>query len=140
MKKILFIFLFITLAIYADEDVTLQWDANTEPDLLGYKIYYDEDSGAPYNGTDITEGISPIVIYLKDQKPEGETGFELTDDTNPEITLHDLKTLIHGYTFAATAFDTEALESDYSNEVSIDKATLPSKPTQVQNLRIKQSE
>ena len=39
-----------SIPVYA-MDVTLQWDANTEPDLAGYKIYYDTDSGHPYEGT-----------------------------------------------------------------------------------------
>ena len=45
-------------------DITLQWDANGEANLAGYKIYYDTDSGSPYNGTGALEGDSPIDMPL----------------------------------------------------------------------------
>ena len=45
------------------EDVTLIWNANTEPDLAGYKVYYKTgSSGVPYNGTGATEGSSVFPI------------------------------------------------------------------------------
>lgn len=45
-------------------DVTLGWDANSETDLAGYKIYYGTTAGGPYNGSGSSEGASPIVIPL----------------------------------------------------------------------------
>jgi hypothetical protein len=81
--------------------VTLQWDANTEPDLAGYMVYYKQvSSGPPYNGTGATEGNSPIDV----------------DNT----TTCTVTALIDGvtYFFVVTAYDTEDLESDYSNEVA----------------------
>jgi len=40
-------------------DATLQWSANTEPDLSGYKIYYKTGYPGPvYDGTGATEGVS----------------------------------------------------------------------------------
>ena len=96
-------------------DVTLQWDPNTEPDLDGYRIYYDVQSGAPYNGTGAGEGDSPITIYTTDK---GNGSYYLSDPDNPEFTVTNLNKFIDWY-FAATAIDNEdpALESDYSNEV-----------------------
>ena len=91
MKKlilILFILLFSFPAFGAD--VTLQWDANTEPDLAGYKVYYGTMSGEYGN---------PIIL-----------------DTVTEYTMHIPDSIM--YFFAVTAFDTEQLESDFSNEVS----------------------
>jgi len=32
----------------ADSIVTLNWTANTEPDLDGYKVYYEQNEGGPY--------------------------------------------------------------------------------------------
>ena len=47
------------------KDVTLAWDANTEADLAGYKIYYEPGASggqnlASYPGTGAAEGSSPI--------------------------------------------------------------------------------
>ena len=78
----------------------MQWDPNTETDLAGYKIYYKtEFSGPIYDGTGALEGDSPI---------------DIGDIT--EFTLHGL---LDGadYFFAVTAYNFEALESTYSNEV-----------------------
>ena len=99
------IFLFPLLFFFAVTqsyalDVTLGWGANIEPDLAGYKVYYKTgSSGAPYNGTGATEGHSPIDIG-------NVTTYKITGLTNG-IT----------YFFVVTAYDTEALESDYSNQV-----------------------
>ena len=83
-------------------DVTLMWDANTETDLAGYKIYYKIDQGGePYDGTGITEGASPIDVG-------NVTEFNLTG--------LDLKN--NNYYFVATAYNEAGFESDYSNEVN----------------------
>jgi hypothetical protein len=99
-------------------DVTLAWDANTEPDIAGYKLYYKTtSSGPPYNGTGATEGSSPIdVLLAHDENPDVDI---------VEFTVHDL-TEDEVYFFAATAYDTEDLESGYSNEVNTGSATPPS--------------
>ncbi|HEY5997776.1 MAG TPA: choice-of-anchor D domain-containing protein [bacterium] len=70
--------------------VTLAWDANTEPDVTGYKVYYGTASGV--YGTPIDAG--NVTTYTV-------TG--LTDGTT--------------YYFAATAYDSVGNESGYSNEV-----------------------
>jgi hypothetical protein len=96
------ILLCVTASVYA-LDVTLAWDANTEPDLAGYKLYYKTGSpGPPYGGTGATEGNSPIDVGNVTQ-----------------FTIHGLSNGIT-YHFAATAYDTENLESGYSNEVTYD--------------------
>ncbi|UCG66877.1 MAG: fibronectin type III domain-containing protein [Deltaproteobacteria bacterium] len=82
-------------------DVTLEWDANTEPDLAGYNVYYKTgSSGPPYNGTGAIQGNSPIDVG-------NVTQFTLTG-------LADGVT----YFFVVTAYNTGDLESGYSNEVS----------------------
>jgi hypothetical protein len=81
-------------------DITLQWDANTETDLAGYKVYYKiETSGPSYNGTGAVEGNSPIDVGNVTQ-----------------FTLHGLDEDVT-YFFAVTAYNTNQLESGFSNEV-----------------------
>jgi hypothetical protein len=90
-------------------DVTLGWDANTEPDLAGYKVYYKTgSSGPPYNGTGANQGSSPVTVPIGD----------LADADNPEYTLSGLSDSEVSF-FVVTAYDTEGLESDYSNEVPL---------------------
>ena len=86
----LFIALFsVTASAYA-LDVTLAWDANTEPDLAGYKLYYKTDAaGPPYTGTGATEGDSPIDV------------FDVT-----QYTIHGLANGVTYY-FVVTAYDSE---------------------------------
>jgi hypothetical protein len=67
------------------------WNANTEPDLAGYKIYYGESSGN--YSTSINVG--KVTLYTINQLKEGVD-----------------------YYFVITAYDTAGNESDYSAEVS----------------------
>jgi hypothetical protein len=71
-------------------DVTLAWDANTEPDLAGYKIYFGTASGV-YG--------APVTVGLQ--------------------TTYTVTNLAPGtWFFAVTAINNSGLESGFSNEVS----------------------
>jgi len=103
-------------------DVTLAWAANSEPNLAGYYIYYKSGtSGAPYNGTGVDEGDSPIKIPL----------YDFADPANPEFTLHGLSDTQTTY-LVLTAYDTDDNESSFSNEVTYQ----PSTPTVLSSLTI----
>ena len=99
--------IFFAYGVSSAAEVTLAWDANTESDLMGYKIYYDTSPGDPYYGTDAAQGISPIIVLRED----------LDDRDNPRFTLTGLNEN-EDYYFTLTAFDHENLESGYSNEAS----------------------
>ena len=89
MRKIL-IFLLCLLFPVTAWGATFTWDHNTEPDLLGYKIYGGTDSrNYLYLVADVSKNINVITV----ETPGGQ------------------------WYFAITAYDTEGLESDYSNEV-----------------------
>ena len=96
----------LTTPVFA-MDVTLQWDANTEPNRAGYRIYYDTDSGPPYEGTGATGGDSPIDVKIADVEAGDTARYTVTG-------LNDDET----YFFAVTAYNTSGNESGYSNEVS----------------------
>lgn len=72
-------------------NVTLAWDANAEPDLAGYILYYGTASRNYPNSVDV-------------------------GNTNS----HELTNLTAGqtYYFAVTAYDSQGNESAYSNEIS----------------------
>lgn len=88
-------------------DVTLVWDANVESDLAGYKVYYGTSSGGPYNGAGASGGNSPIVVPLN----------SLANQSLPEYAVNNLPNAT--YYFVLTAYDTEGLESGYSNQVTV---------------------
>lgn len=86
-----FFFLLLALAGQARaEQVTLAWDANTEPDLGGYKLYY---------GT-AAQAYSQVINVGK----------------NTQVTVSNLSQGIT-YFFAVTAYNLQGAESDYSNEI-----------------------
>ncbi|MGE5839368.1 MAG: hypothetical protein ACM34H_05490, partial [Deltaproteobacteria bacterium] len=99
-------------------DVTLGWDANSETDLAGYKIYFGVNQGGPYSGAVSTDGASPIIVPLT----------ILVNPSGPQFTVHGLPDAIHY--FVVTAYDTEGLESGYSNEVSAQVSSTPPPPSQ----------
>jgi hypothetical protein len=116
-KAVLTIFsLFICLnnSGYA-ADITLKWAPNTEPDLAGYKIYYKKGfSGAPYDGVDIDQSPSPILLTIAD--PDDPY---YVDPDNPEFLLTGLGDN-EDYFLVVTAYDNEEPynESGFSNEVN----------------------
>lgn len=115
------IFFFLALGQSYALDVTLQWDANNEPDLAGYSVYYKTgSSGEPYEGTGAKVGgvtvASPIDMSLdQDENPDPDI---------VEITLQDLSNSFT-YFLAVTAYDDQGMESGYSNEVSTVSSTTP---------------
>jgi len=114
-----FLFFFALSQSYA-LDITLQWDANTEPDLAGYYIYYGTSSGnySPAAADYADQGSSPRKIAIGD----------LSDPNNPEYTLTGL-TEGKAYFLVVTAYDTEVLESVYSNEINTKAPQITSPPT-----------
>jgi hypothetical protein len=96
-------------------DLTLAWDANTESNLAGYKIYYNPGASggqilANYAGTGATEGNSPIVMPL--------TANESPNTGTVQFTLHGLDQATT-YCFVVTAYNSENIESGSSREVFV---------------------
>ena len=111
MKKllVLIVVLFATTA-WAGTNVSFQWDANTEADLAGYKIYRSAISGVYSSGALVGTIPAPSVEFTENNVPDG-TWF-----------------------WVATAYDTYGNESGYSNEVTSTLNTEP--PAPPQNLSI----
>lgn len=83
------------------EDVTIGWDANSEPDLEGYVVYRNVDTpGPPYDHFDTL--------------PEDE----LANPLHPKATLTGLSDG-REYHVALTAYNTEGVESSFSNNVCV---------------------
>jgi len=82
--------------------VALSWDANTEPTLAGYRVYYKSGSSLlPFDGTEASEGISPI---------------DVRSSTTATISGLDPD---KSYYFTVTAYDSLGVESDYSRIVYV---------------------
>ncbi len=87
-------------AIPLNSGIDISWQPNYEPDLGGYYLYYDLNSGVPYNGTDANEGDSPIDVGKMN-------AFRLTGLTNGQE-----------YFLSIRAYDGEHNLSFFSSEVS----------------------
>ena len=114
MRKII-IMLFVLIPAFAfagGTDVTFEWDANTEQDLAGYKLYQDTDP-IPDTTTDIWKAFHRVADV-----PAPAT----------TVTLSDISDGV--YYYRLTAYDNEdpPLESGYSNEVSARLDTTPPDP------------
>lgn len=96
----------------------LTWNANSEENLAGYKLYYKLNTGGePYNGTGANEGNSPVVINLA----------QLDDPNSPSFSLTGLGAG-QTYVFAVKAFGTAGEESDYSNMATLTMSVPPVDP------------
>ena len=104
----LFIFCFLSIVFAAGGNcaqVTLAWDANSEPNIAGYKVYYGTASRV-YNWY---FDVGNVTTYSVTGLTDGST-----------------------YYFAATAYDTSGVESTYSSEVSYNGCTYSISPTTAQ--------
>lgn len=94
---------------------TLSWNANPEADIAGYRVYYDSDSGYPYEGTGANEGAAGIDVG-------NVTSYSLTG-------LPANK----NFYFTVLAYDTSgdewAGESWYGREMIKSIGSVPSTPT-----------
>ena len=116
--KIALIISVLSLCFYTSSyavEIKLQWDPLPEWDLIGYKFYFDTNSGDPYYELDFT-GIECSVDgginwYPIPDPPPIYVGKEVT-----EISLRNLDSN-KTYYFAVTAYDDLGRESDYSNQV-----------------------
>lgn len=106
MRKLLWLLLLVWLVVIGlcltaqAMDVKLACNPNTESDLAGYRIYWSQTSGS----------YSPAQMRQF-------TLAQITPAT-PQFTITGLSESVRWY-FVATAYDTENLESGYSNEVSV---------------------
>lgn len=91
--------LLLSVGVALGADVTLKWDANTEADLAGYKLYHGTMSR--------TDPFSQPPFYNSPYDVGNETVF----------TIRNLQEGVKYY-FAVTAYDVTGNESGYSNEVS----------------------
>jgi hypothetical protein len=89
--------LFCQLPVHANQSVTLAWDANRDPQIAGYRIYFGLES---QNYTDMVD---------------------VGNVTSATINLPLDNSL---YYFAATTYDAAGEESDYSNETVFDTSAI----------------
>ena len=102
--SLLFVLNALAVPVADASKVTLGWDSNSEPDLEGYVIYYNAGSpGPPYDHASTL--------------PEDD----LADPLHPEATLTGLKSG-EEYYIALTAYNTEGVESSFSNDVCVEVA------------------
>lgn len=83
------LFLFLTGVIASADNATASWDANPEPDIAGYHLYYGTASGSYSHTLDVSSGTSVSVSNL-------DPGTE--------------------YFFVVTAYNTSGMESPPSEE------------------------
>lgn len=101
LKSLILAFLVVCFVIsfacfaWADSEVTFAWDANTEVDLQGYRLYRSDTSGGH------VFGLSNCIVEIP-------AGTEIATDPNvPDGTWY----------WVVTAFDGSGNESGPSNEV-----------------------
>jgi len=92
MRTLVLLFLLCGLRSFGQTaSVGLAWDANSETDIAGYRVYFGTHPATYTNVTDVAK---------------------VTTATIPGLALGT------NYYFAVTAYNTLGLESDYSNEVA----------------------
>ena len=109
---------FTPFSTLAAENISLAWDASTESDVAGYKVYSGTTSGV-YNSP---QDVGNTTIYTPANLQAGSTHY-----------------------FAVTAYDTQGNESGPSNELSVSispppDTTPPSSPATLQATQVSTSQ
>jgi fibronectin type 3 domain-containing protein len=105
MKYIITALLILVATTAFSASVSLQWDANTETDLAGYKVHFANYSGNEYQFTSLRPPI-----------PTTATTYTVTG-------LDPLKK----WFFRVTAINTSGMESAFSNAVNVNFIQSPKK-------------
>ena len=79
------------------QQVTLAWDASASTNVAGYRLYYGTNTGS----------------------------YQFVTNAGPALTQSVVLPHRGRWFFAATAYDTDGLESDFSNEVSWESKPAP---------------
>lgn len=115
MKRISLTLLFLltfVLSASAAQSVTLAWNANTETNLAGYRLYW--GTGTRSYSTNLLQVLAPATTATV---------------TNLQVGYR--------YFFAVTAYTSDGLESDYSDEVSYRvPGTAPGSPARPSTLKL----
>ena len=109
-------------AIGKERAILVNWSANTEPDLVGYRLYRSSSSGGPFTLI-ATIGTQPAPSYLDNDQQNG-----LVNDQY--------------YFYKISAFDTQGKESDLSRTNAVQaRAGLPpeERPPRVVNIKARAS-
>lgn len=122
---VLFTFLLLAMVPYAQafdyvgpgSDVTFAWDANSEADLAGYRIYWADASGGHIFKVDNGTQFQEVLLATP------PAGF---DPANPTTTVPI--TADGDYYWVAIAFDVGGYESGPSNEISTQIDNPPAAP------------
>lgn len=105
MKRLLVLLLILLFALpVLAKDITLVWDANTESDLEGYRVYRSLVIGGQETGLASPDLVDIIVC------PPNHAACCIYDDLNVSDTVP--------YYYIVTAFDVNEKESGKSNEVT----------------------
>ena len=99
---IVYSLLFATTPDVRAAEVTLAWDANPEPSIQGYRVYYGKTSGSYTSVFDAGNSTDCVIAGL-----------------DPGVT----------YYFACTAYGTTGDESDFSGEIIYTSSSEPSPPS-----------
>lgn len=91
----------VLTAFAATQSVTVSWDANSEPNIVGYRLFYGTTSRVYTNQVDV-----PGPMAVASALSEGET-----------------------YYFAAVAYDNDGLQSELSAEISYNVSGGPPSPS-----------
>jgi hypothetical protein len=97
-----FFLLLVFPSLCLAKNVTLGWDANSEPDVEGYVVYRNIESPGP-------------PFKYADELPEDE----LNNPLHPQVTITGLNEHTQYY-IAVTAYDTQGNESYYSDQLCIE--------------------
>ncbi len=96
------VFLIAAHASSFASSTVLQWDADTDPSVTGYKVYYQADSSTqPFQGAAPIDALNQTTATISGLDPA------------------------HAYYFAVTAYNASGTESSYSNVTNIPELTPP---------------
>jgi len=117
----------LIINIIDHEDITLAWEANDDPDLLGYRVYQSDISGV-YD-FEIENAIKVRIVEVEEDGEKDHAIFDYTPDASDSLIPAGIETLVISiaepgpWYWVVVAFDSWGQASDPSYEVSNDNKT-----------------
>jgi len=115
----------------ATNSITVSWNQTLDHNVIGYRVYYGQTSGGPYDGTGATEGDSPVTVTGSTESSFTLSGLTATVITPGTPELYQTSPLNEALDLSWSAVEGATMYKVYWSTSSFDSSSLPADSVEV---------